>query len=127
MIRDPFASIRRRGLRIPALALAVMLTAAWAPCLACETPAHANGSPGLAAPQSCHDVGDLAAACVPAIRAPASALRTPGAPAPGAPVLQACPPPVLRVPVPESASEQTPGPAPRVRPRLYLLHESLLA
>jgi hypothetical protein len=127
MIRSPTPIPRRRLVRIPALALVAVLAMAWAPCLACERPAHANGSPGLATPASCHDVGDTAASsCAPTIRAASSALRVPGMPSAGPAVLPARLP-ELRDPTPGPPSTRLPRLAPLHRPPLYLLHESLLA
>jgi hypothetical protein len=126
--RSGVSTRRRRLVRIPALALVAVLAAAWAPCFACERPARADGSPGLATPaSSCHGAGDTAASsCAPAVRAAGSAFRAPGVPPMGPPVLPACPP-ELRAVTPVAASTQLPRLAPLHRPPLYLLHESLLA
>jgi hypothetical protein len=114
-----------RPIRSPALALVGLMVLAWAPCLACEKPAHVHGAPGLAAPASCHG-GDSEASCAPAIRATGSALRAPVVPPAMAPVLPA-PAPDLGIPRPVADRSQ---PVPRAglhRPPLYLLHASLLA
>lgn len=119
---------RHRLVRIPALALVVVLTAAWAPCMACERPGLANGSPGLATLASCHGVGATgASSCAPLIRAPGPALRAWGiVPMAGLTLL---PPPLRELWVlrPVVAWKQLPSLAPLHRPPLYLLHGSLLA
>ena len=117
---------RRRFLRVPVLALVVVLTSAWLPCLACEGPDH-RAAPELASPASCHGSGESAASsCAPTIRAASSALTAPAMP----PALLAALPagPFLILPVPfASGSRQLPGRAPIHTRPLYLLHESLLA
>jgi hypothetical protein len=119
---------RRRLVRIPALALLAVLAAAWAPCLACESSAHAADQPGLVTAASCHLVSDASgASCAPEIRVASSALRTDGVPAAGPPVLQASPLLELRPPSPLSAPAPRTRLAPIQRPPLYLLNESLLA
>jgi hypothetical protein len=116
---------RRRFLRVPVLALVVVLTSAWLPCLACEGPDH-RAAPELASPASCHGAGDAtASSCAPTIRAADSELGTRALP----PALLAALPagPSLILPVPSaSGSRQLPRRAPIHARPLYLLHESLL-
>lgn len=124
-VLDLMTRWRDRRRQIPAVALVGLLVLAWAPCLACEKPAHAHGGPGLAAPASCHG-RDTEASCAPAIRATGSALRAPVTP-PAMPLVLPALAPDFRIPRPVADRSQ-PVPLARLRrPPLYLLHVSLLA
>lgn len=125
--RSDVSTGRRWLVRIPAFALVMVLTAAWAPCLACERPTRVNSSLGLVTAASCHGIGATgASSCAPLIRAAGPALRASGIVPMAGPTL--LPPPLLglRALRPVAAWNRLPGLAPLQRPPLYLLHASLL-
>jgi hypothetical protein len=117
---------RRHLVRIPALALLVLLSAAWAPCFACQGPLHEAG-PGLATRAVCHGSGDTAApSCAQNIRAAGPALRVSVPPAAAVASMPA-PAAELTVLAPGAPPAELPHTIPLSRPSLYLLHGILLA
>jgi hypothetical protein len=120
------SSRRTARVQLPALALVAVMILAWVPCLACESPSHANGSPGLASPASCHGVGEaVGSRCGPAIRDASPAVPSLAV----TPVAAAVPhvsSPLLRA-LPDAAVSAQISLAPLESRPLYLLHVSLLA
>ena len=117
---------RRHLVRFPALALLVLLSAAWAPCFACDGMGHET-APAIDARAGCHGAGDVAgSSCGQEIRAQGPALRVVVPPAAMAATVLADAPqlPALAAGAPRI---ELPGAAPLSRPPLYLLHGILLA
>jgi hypothetical protein len=118
---------RRHLVRLPALALLVLLTAAWVPCFACDGKDHVGAAPGIGARDGCHGAGDFAgSSCGQEIRAQGPALRVVVPPAAVAAPILADSPELLVLETGAPPSE-FPGAAPLSRPPLYLLHGILLA
>ena len=129
-MRRNLSSMKRRRLplvRLPALALLVVLTVAWVPCFACDGMGHEGAAPGIGARASCHGAGDFAgSSCGQEIRAQGPALRVVVPPAAmAAPVLAVAP--ELLAPAAGVLPSEPPSAALLSRPPLYLLHGILLA